>query len=108
MDKTIAKEWVKALHSGNYKQGKGRLRSLDNTFCCLGVLCNIHAMQHPKFAKKQTDADIYEGMSSFPPAIVSDWAEIKYIKYKSLAYMNDVGSSFAEIANYIEKNWRNL
>jgi len=35
------KEWVKALRSGEYKQGQSYLRSRDGKFCCLGVLCDL-------------------------------------------------------------------
>lgn len=35
------KEWVAALKSGKYIQGKGYLRSGDNKYCCLGVACDI-------------------------------------------------------------------
>jgi len=35
------KEWVKALRSGEYKQGQSYLRSRDSKFCCLGVLCDL-------------------------------------------------------------------
>lgn len=33
--------WVTALRSGDYNQGVGSLIGEGNTFCCLGVLCNI-------------------------------------------------------------------
>lgn len=29
--------WVRALLSGDYEQGRKRLRTKDNTWCCLGV-----------------------------------------------------------------------
>lgn len=35
-----AKAWVKALRSGDYKQGRGRLRD-GKFFCCLGVACDL-------------------------------------------------------------------
>lgn len=34
----IAEDWVAALRSGEYKQGRARLQNVDNEFCCLGVL----------------------------------------------------------------------
>ena len=34
-------KWINALESGEYKQGKHNLRTNDDTFCCLGVLCDI-------------------------------------------------------------------
>lgn len=40
MNKKIKKLWLKALRSGEYKQGKLALR-IKNKYCCLGVLCDI-------------------------------------------------------------------
>lgn len=51
----VKKEWIAALRSGDYRQGRGQLRSEDNSFCCLGVLCNLHAMHHRVGAAKQTN-----------------------------------------------------
>lgn len=36
-------KWVPALRSGNYLQGKCRLRTANNQFCCLGVACDLLA-----------------------------------------------------------------
>lgn len=33
-------KWLDALRSGKYEQGRGGLR-VNNTFCCLGVLCDV-------------------------------------------------------------------
>lgn len=42
MKKKDAMEWVEALRSGNYKQGRYLLHNtVDNTYCCLGVLADI-------------------------------------------------------------------
>lgn len=40
MNRTIKKRWIKALTSGKYTQGRGTLYR-DDTFCCLGVLCDL-------------------------------------------------------------------
>src|SRR5688572_17403992 len=46
MDATIKEKWVKALRSGEFKQGEGKLHDSDNdTYCCLGVLCKIQGAQ---------------------------------------------------------------
>lgn len=42
------RKWVAALRSGNYKQGKGRLRTSgengkQDEFCCLGVWCDLRS-----------------------------------------------------------------
>ena len=36
------KKWVKALNSGEFKQGQMRLYDPEkNSYCCLGVLCDL-------------------------------------------------------------------
>lgn len=45
MDPEVKAKWVAALRSGEYAQGDGQLRSVSNRFCCLGVLCDIHAKE---------------------------------------------------------------
>lgn len=34
-------KWSEALVSGKYKQGDMELRTIDDKYCCLGVLCDI-------------------------------------------------------------------
>jgi len=41
MNKELIRQWVEALRSGKYTQGRKALRNIDNTYCCLGVLCDI-------------------------------------------------------------------
>lgn len=41
MDKKIARKWTEALRSGEYRQGKGTLKTKNGRYCCLGVLCDI-------------------------------------------------------------------
>lgn len=45
MDAKLKKQWIKALRSGKYEQGEGRLCVTlpdgTDTFCCLGVLADI-------------------------------------------------------------------
>lgn len=42
MDPTIKAQWVAALRSGEYRQGRHVLHNVDeNTYCCLGVLCDL-------------------------------------------------------------------
>jgi hypothetical protein len=41
MNRELKQKWINALRSGSYIQGRNRLRNLDNSFCCLGVLCDI-------------------------------------------------------------------
>jgi hypothetical protein len=113
MNSEVKKLWIAALLSGDYNQGTGQLRDVDNNFCCLGVLCNIHAQLHPEFAAKQMYQTQYGHQGSLLPIIVEHWAGVD--KYSNgshphtLASMNDgeMGHhqhSFKEIAKYIQKN----
>ena len=53
MEHEVAMKWVAALRSGDYGQCRGSLRTregdnLGNEFCCLGVLCDVFAKEHPE------------------------------------------------------------
>ena len=76
MRRNIAMKWAKALRSGEYKQTEGQLRG-DNGFCCLGVLCNLHAQEHPKIAEKEISPCTYMGEDTALPEAVIEWAGIQ-------------------------------
>lgn len=88
----------------------------NNEFCCLGVLCNLHAQAHPEFAATQTDPKKYDGDCALAPYIVTEWSGLKHeagvysnvIFASSLSELNDTGKTFAEITDIIEKNWKKL
>jgi len=40
MPKKLLRKWLKALRSGKYKQGKGKLYG-EGRYCCLGVLQKV-------------------------------------------------------------------
>ena len=108
MNHAIAKQWVAALRSGQYKQTKNTLRDGDS-FCCLGILCNLHAIEHPEIARKEVDSNTYLGSNAVLPLEVSLWAEVnssngKILDGENLAYLNDSGCTFDNIAGVIENN----
>jgi len=41
MNPKVKAQWVSALRSGKYHQGKNLLRPNEDTYCCLGVLCDL-------------------------------------------------------------------
>jgi hypothetical protein len=41
------KKWLAALRDGEYEQTAGRLAD-DDGYCCLGVLCDVVAQDHPE------------------------------------------------------------
>lgn len=73
---SVKAKWLAALRSGKYKQTQYELRNKDkpNAFCCLGVLCNIHAEEHPEFAAKQKKIGTYDGSEGYPSQRVLKWA----------------------------------
>lgn len=116
MKKEIADMWVAELLSGDYIQGTGQLRSNDDKFCCLGVLCNLHAKMHPELAEFQNIKNMYFSAYGLLPEKVLYWADMKHtdggytLNYEtySLSVANDNGATFQEIAQIIRENWEKL
>jgi hypothetical protein len=124
MDAAIKAEWIAALRSGEYTQGKNLLRDSEDKMCCLGVLCEI-AVKHgvipaPKRYTGEDELGGYQygtaGEMSFPPSAVwRDWALLADRNPQvpnpnpdedddeGLAGLNDNGYTFAQIADLIEK-----
>ena len=106
MDQEIKAEWLEALRSGEYEQGIGVLRTGDDKFCCLGVLCEVLVkrglMEAPKLDRGENMYD-YQEYSAVLPDPVQVRVGLPYIS--DLMELNDTkGLPFAEIANYIEEN----
>lgn len=55
MNQELKDRWVTALLSDKYTQGRGRLQTNDNKFCCLGVLCDI--LQPEGWIEEPSDED---------------------------------------------------
>lgn len=98
--KEFKEKWIKALKSGEYKQGKHYLEN-NNNYCCLGVaahLCGISNLH-----KKQWITDGYKNfdISDVPKVLIGDGSNPVV---KTLSRMNDEDYSFEEIADWIESN----
>jgi hypothetical protein len=124
MDPTIKAKWIDALRSGKYRQGKGALHKTDNSFCCLGVLCDL-ALQEGIVTRQTSNVGKYiytpadpqdstPGSSSYLPVVVQEWAGMDNSQgyhydrglRRSLAALNDDhGLSFQQIAYVIEKEF---
>lgn len=106
MTKNQMQKWTKALRSGKFKQGQYRLKDL-NTYCCLGVLCKINNLS-------TVGTGLSEGAKRFFKVSTHNGTLKKSYKAKnggrcrSLASLNDRGLSFKQIANIIEKNYKDL
>lgn len=123
MDQTIKDAWLVALRSGDYKQGQCQLRTVDNEFCCLGVLCDVLSKDDPsiQWIKPFDHFRISDGIQNTNEALTAGiaskaglthidprvnviptdkrCAEVQHIK---LSYLNDSGRTFAQIADLIE------
>jgi hypothetical protein len=116
MKEHIKTKWLEALRSGEYQQGKYRLKR-NNKYCCLGVLTDLH-----RKTKKKKDCKwikLADGDESYFNSIgalnikVQKWSGIDsaggFFKYptnnktNTLASLNDTGKSFKQIADIIEK-----
>lgn len=114
MKKEIKKLWVEALRSGKYQQGRGELRC-DDTFCCLGVLCDLHAKAT---GMAWEDKCRYLGQVGTLPDDVLDWSGLPdknpLIAGRRLSVHNDGwkrnrapeqrAKKFPRIADLIEKH----
>lgn len=109
MDAEIKAKWVEALRSGEYQQARTVLRSLDDKFCCLGVLCQIVEPDRWVLRTSEKCHSVY-GVTSVPPEEITDPVGLDNAAIHTLWQMNDgdprahiAPRSFAEIADYIEK-----
>lgn len=125
MNEEIKEQWVKALRSGKYKQGREALRKKDPktgqwTYCCLGVLCDLYQKKHQSIKwqenKRGGYCHIHDNGASLPTE-VQEWAGLGHpsgtfvwVKHKgehtvqSLVCVNDTLKwSFNTIANIIKK-----
>jgi hypothetical protein len=121
MDEQIKADWVAALRSGEYKQGRMYLHSVDGEdhfFCCLGVLSDLAfkaGVTERTFRKGSTDCYSYgtdaEWNTSVLPPNVSRWAglgtkcDLTVVPRAAgtLSQLNDYGVKFEEIATIIEE-----
>lgn len=118
MNPEVKQKWVAALRSGEYNQGQGCLRNDDDSYCCLGVLCDLYAKEQNNHYWRIDECDHmmynFDGRLQFPPPSVwKDWAELEiddpFVPYEDskllqLSSLNDDGLTFEQIADLIEEN----
>jgi hypothetical protein len=90
------------------------LATLENTYCCLGVACELARQDGVRVSKKKNTEDTcfeYSSNSGILPPRVQKWLGLgsddgSYIskngRETSLVVRNDTGKTFTEIAKIIE------
>jgi hypothetical protein len=123
MDKRIKQKWIDALLSGEYQQTRQQLFDGDG-YCCLGVLCDLYRKEHKEHEWSHTFSEFEQkdkweflDQSETLPNDVIFWSglpncdpQIKEIKspdgrVETLAFANDSGYRFDEIAKMIDNNY---
>ena len=103
MKADIKTRWVEALRSGHYKQGKGQLRPTSDSYCCLGVLCDI---MNPEGWTLDDGLYIFEDrfFGVLSPELRSKTGVNQKI-HSTVMDMNDIEKKpFKEIAQWIQEN----
>lgn len=104
------KQWIEALKSGEYKQGVCYLRTREDDFCCLGVLCMLAGaemhLHDAEYLVKTYDGDSWIGQTATMPsqAFLNTVGKLNLEhdnESGNLACLNDGGYTFEQIADLI-------
>lgn len=103
MKKKIKQQLIKALESGDYKHGRMVLQCSNGTFCCIGVLCDLHAK---RTGRKWEDQDrlgmTYLGRNDRAPLLVRQWAGLTRAVEDDLININDATTSYSSVIRYLK------
>lgn len=108
MNQEFKKEWIEALRSGEYIQGKNVLKRLEDnvivTHCCLGVACELLKYKLELKEEVESGTSIFNGVYEYLPTKVAEFIDIALEQQENLAWMNDEDYSFEQIATELEKD----
>lgn len=116
MNPELKQKWIEALESGKYKKGKAKLRRVDGSYCCLGVLCEVANPDADPKALWRPIAENSDAACAYYHA--SQLAATEYIPnddaakwfgdslgedtQESLARINDNNEDFKQVIKYIK------
>jgi len=117
------RKWLDALRSGEYKQGRMALRTMDDKFCCLGVSCEIAGLKkrahNGRYLYMDDEATVPEEfLGTIDVSCSSTLAPKKVVEFfgfysnggrnltndASLIGLNDSETPFSKIADIVEAN----
>lgn len=99
MNQEWKEKWVKALRSGEYEQGTHDFRKGTNCYCVMGVLYDLYAPS--EWVQNHHSIPSWTNMAASSARTV---LKLSYNMAGILIQMNDRGSTFEELADYIEQN----
>lgn len=113
------RKWVDALRSGEYYQGRDQLRSRQDTYCCLGVACEVAMRNNVELEVTYYDYEYrYNNERYGLPCPVLDWlgldvrdnnpvvgTDTDETTIRAMNANDDLGLSFAEIAVLLERRY---
>lgn len=112
MKKEVAKLWVKELRSGYWKQEKNFLEHSEH-YCVFGVLANIAATFGICSHGGNKGIGFFDGEMLLVPESVKRWSGLKSVdgyipqlKFTLIEY--NERKNFKELANIIEKHWKEI
>lgn len=90
-------KWIAALRSGEYRQARGGLIDDTGARCCLGVACAVAGVPDDEVKARNTFINLDIFRAGFQVELGLD-----LVKLNILAFRNDNGLTFAEIADMLE------
>ncbi len=99
------RNWAEALRSGEYTQGQYKLRSAENSFCCLGVLADLHYSDKwgSTFIDNGQEIKLYRETSKGLPSVIGERLGLISEMEETFYRMNDsLRYTFDQIANEID------
>lgn len=122
MNKDVKEKWVRALRSGEYEQTGGALAKPTDlggiNYCCLGVLCElavaegvvtrhmtnpISRMAYINYGNRRETQELPDEVIEWAGLIGRDPSIQDGDEPSSLAFANDGGMNFDQIADLIEE-----
>lgn len=117
VNKQNVKLWVDALRSGEFPQGKVKLRRLDSqghqTYCCMGVACELAVADGVVMDIGDTGSyTVYDEDMAYMPDAVQEWLGIPdpdpmltsarhESRVRCIKANDELGWSFGQIADAI-------
>jgi hypothetical protein len=106
IDPEFKEKWLAKLQDGSYDKGMNQLRNADDTYCCLGVACDI--LDPDGWNKGREDTATYYWMHgrdiTFMPTSLSKSIGLELAEQADLVELNDLNETWGLVIEYIREN----